>query len=306
VGAVLTILAAVLLIISAFTHAGWNLIGKRQNPSPVTMFLANTIGSIWLVPVLFFYGRGLAFFSPLVWLFICLTGLCQAGYFFALSGAYRSGDLSVAYPLARSAPVILVAVISLILGHSGQISPQSLVGMLLVTAGGFFLPMIHFKDLRLKNYLNLTCLLAMLTACCTAGYSLIDDQALRTLRQIPGMPLSTTSISILYALIEAWSCSSFLLIFILVSKEERQRLMQLDKLALRQSVLMGTFIIMAYTLVLVAMNFVSNVSYVVAFRQISIVIGGLAGMMVLKEPRHPPKFAGLAIMFIGLVLVGTG
>jgi drug/metabolite transporter (DMT)-like permease len=89
----LTIIAEVLLLFSAFTHAGWNLLGKRQNTSVVTMFLANTIGSLWLLPILFIYHRGLAFFTPLVWLFILLTGLFQAGYFFALTGAYRSGDL---------------------------------------------------------------------------------------------------------------------------------------------------------------------------------------------------------------------
>lgn len=166
--------------------------------------------------------------------------------------------------------------------------------------------MTHFKDLRLRNYLNLTSLLALTTACCTAGYSLIDDQALRTLRQIPGMPLNPTSISMLYSLIEAWSCSIFLIIFILINREERQRLKSINKLTLRQSILVGTFIILAYTLVLVAMNFVSNVSYVVAFRQLSIIIGGLLGMLVLKEPRHAPKFVGLAVMFTGLLLVGTG
>jgi drug/metabolite transporter (DMT)-like permease len=302
----LTLIAVVLLTISAFTHAGWNLIGKRQNPSAVTMFLANTIGSFWLLPVLFIYNRGLAFFTPLVWLFIFLTGLFQAGYFFALTSAYRSGDLSVVYPLARSTPVVLVALISLILGRGDQISLQGLAGMLLVTLGGFLLPMTHFNDLRLRNYLNITSFLALITACCTAGYSLIDDQALRTLRQIPGIPLNSASISILYSLIEAWSCSSCLIFFILINKNERDRLKRIDTLTLRQAFLVGTFIIMAYTLVLVAMNYVSNVSYVVAFRQVSIIIGGLLGMLVLKEPRHAPKFAGLAVSFLGMVLVGTG
>lgn len=120
------------------------------------------------------------------------------------------------------------------------------------------------------------------------------------------MPLNPTSISMLYSLIEAWSCSIFLIFFIFINREERQRLKSINNLTLRQSFLVGTFIILAYTLVLVAMNFVSNVSYVVAFRQLSIIIGGLLGMLVLKEPRHAPKFVGLAVMFTGLLLVGTG
>jgi drug/metabolite transporter (DMT)-like permease len=306
VGISLTFTAAILLLLSAATHAGWNLLGKRQNPSAAFMLIANTLGLLWLVPVLFVAGRGLAFFSPLVWLFVVLTGLAQAGYFFALTGAYRSGDLSIAYPLARSAPVVMVAIASILLGRSGQISPLSLAGMFLVTAGGFLLPMQHFTDLRLKNYLNLTSLLALLTALCTTAYSLIDDQALRILRQMPGMPLDTLALSALYSLVEAVSCSLWLAFFVLLSKQERQRFHEFYMHNLGQSFLVGALIILAYTLVLIAMAYVSNVSYVIAFRQLSIIIGALLGMRVLKESAHPPKFAGLAVMFAGLVLVGIG
>jgi drug/metabolite transporter (DMT)-like permease len=261
---------------------------------------------LWLVPALFFYGRGLVYFTPLIWLFIILTGLFQAGYFFALTSAYRHGDLSIAYPLARSAPVIIVAIISILIGRGSQISTQGLIGMLLIAGGSFLLPMTHFTDLRIKNYLNLTSLFALLTAFCTAGYTLIDDQALRLLRQMPGMPLNTFAISTLYSLIEALSCSLWLIVLILVNQEERQRLKFFAKNSLGQSFLVGTFIILAYTLVLISMAYVSNVSYVVAFRQLSIIIGALLGVFFLKESSDPPKFTGLVVMFVGLVLVGTG
>ena len=62
----------------------------------------------------------------------------------------------------------------------------------------------------------------------------------------------------------------------------------------------------AYTLVLVAMAFVSNVSYVVAFRQVSVPLGAVAGVLVLGDRPHVPKLVGVAIMFAGLVLVGLG
>ena len=199
-----------------------------------------------------------------------------------------------------------VAIISILIGRGSQISSQGLVGMLLIAGGSFLLPMTHFTDLRLKNYLNLTSLFALLTAFCTAGYSLIDDQALRILRQAPGMPLNTFAISTLYSLLEGLSCSIWLILFILINHEERQRLKSFYRNSLGQSFLVGTFIILAYTLVLISMAFVSNVSYVVAFRQLSIIIGALLGVIFLKEASHPPKFTGLIIMFIGLVLVGTG
>jgi uncharacterized membrane protein len=51
---------------------------------------------------------------------------------------------------------------------------------------------------------------------------------------------------------------------------------------------------------------VTNVSYVVAFRQLSIPLGAFVGVFVLKEPRYRPKLVGVLVMFAGLVLVGAG
>ena len=70
--------------------------------------------------------------------------------------------------------------------------------------------------------------------------------------------------------------------------------------------LTGIGIYAAYTLVLVAMAFVSNVSYVVAFRQVSIPLGAVTGVLVLRDPPYLPKLVGVVIMFAGLLLVGLG
>ena len=92
----MTLTAIVLLLVSAVTHAGWNLLGKREHPTAAFLLVANILGCLCLTPVLVFYGRALAAFPPRVWVLIGLTGLCQAIYFTALAGAYRTGDLSIA------------------------------------------------------------------------------------------------------------------------------------------------------------------------------------------------------------------
>ena len=53
------------------------------------------------------------------------------------------------------------------------------------------------------------------------------------------------------------------------------------------------------------MAFVADVSYVVAFRQISLSIG-VFGIWILKESGYALKFFGITIIFLGLVLVATG
>ena len=45
-------------------------------------------------------------------------------------------------------------------------------------------------------------------------------------------------------------------------------------------------------LILLALAFVTNVSYVAAFRQCSILLGVAFGVLVLKKPAFAPKVAG--------------
>jgi uncharacterized membrane protein len=68
----------------------------------------------------------------------------------------------------------------------------------------------------------------------------------------------------------------------------------------------GIGIYLTYGLVLISMNYVSNVSYVATFRQLSIPLGAVFGMALLKEPRYNPKIIGVTVIFIGLIMVGFG
>lgn len=302
----MTLTAIILLFISAVTHAGWNLLGKREHPTAAFLLVANTLGCLCLAPVLLFHGRALAAFPVRVWILVGLTGLCQAIYYTGLAGAYRIGDMSIVYPLARSMPAVFVTIFTLIVGQSSQLSSQSILGITLVVGGSFLLPMKKFTNLRLKNYLNLPSLLALVAALGTTGYSIVDDEALRHLREATDMIVSHAQVTVMYSLFEGFSSSLWLLLFILIQRQERASLRQVLGTRLRQTTITGAGIYLTYTLVLISMAFVTNVSYVVAFRQLGIPLGTVLGVLVLKEPRYIPKFAGVAVMFAGLVLIGTG
>jgi uncharacterized membrane protein len=58
--------------------------------------------------------------------------------------------------------------------------------------------------------------------------------------------------------------------------------------------------------VLLAMGFVSNVSYLQAFRQISLPLGVLAGIFLLRERPGAPRMTGIVLVLAGLVLVALG
>ena len=166
--------------------------------------------------------------------------------------------------------------------------------------------MKRFNDFSLKNYLNMMCVFALLAAIGTSGYSLVDDEALRLLRETPDLPLRSWEVTLIYLFFEGGMTIFWLTIFVFGRKHGREILRQTFHAGIRPMVVMGVGIYLTYSLVLISMAFVTNVSYVVAFRQISIPLGVILSVVILKEAAYVPKFVGVSVMFVGLLLVGMG
>ena len=92
-------------------------------------------------------------------------------------------------------------------------------------------------------------------------------------------------------------------ILILLQKKEKVKFSTVIHSYLGSAALSGFGIYLAYGLVLLAMNYVKNVTYVAAFRQLSIPIGALLGIFFLKEPVYTPKTIGIIFIFIGVILI---
>ena len=223
-----------------------------------------------------------------------------------MQGAYRSGDISIAYPIARSFPVITVSVITLLLGRGDPVSRLCIVGIILIVGGCFMVPLQQFKDLRLKNYLNTTCGLALLAALGTSGYTIIDDQALRLIRANDQIAIGNTSVTILYACLQAISASIWLFFYSAATRTGRSEIYQVIQANKKNAVLTGIAIQLTYGIVLISMTFVNNVSYVVGFRQLSIPLGTALGIIIFKEKLCKTKVTGVTIMFTGLIMLAAG
>jgi drug/metabolite transporter (DMT)-like permease len=303
----MSILAIILVVMSAFMHAGWNLLSKSQHPSSAFFLVASVAGALLLSPVLVLSWDTIAHgISSQVWLLVTLAGFFMALYYIALAGAYRSGDISIAYPIARSAPVIVVTIVTLFLGRGDQVSNLCIAGIMLVVGGCFLIPLRKFNDFRLKNYLDMTCGLALLAAMGTSGYSLLDDEALRILRTTPQIAMGNTGVTLVYAFLESVMASVWLFLYVLASQKGRSEIKNLLLINKTNAVLAGLAIQVTYGIVLISMAFVNNVSYVVGFRQLSIPLGAALGIFVLKEKLYPPKLAGVITMFVGLMLLALG
>ncbi len=300
----MSITAVILLIISAATHAGWNFISKKEHPTQAFYLVANTIGVICVLPILLSFRHQIHLIPVSVWIYAILSGFFLAAYLQALAGAYRSGDISIAYPLARALPVIFVIIITLLLGKGQSLGSWFHFGAFLVVGGCIVLPMKAFGEFRLSNYTNLCCLLAVLSALGIAGYTVVDDIALRHLRELPGAPLNTVNGTLIYMVLEGIFCSLWQSLFVIFDSGERRSFIEVMYDYKGAAAITGIGIYLTYGLVLISMNYVTNISYVATFRQLSIPLGALFGMVLLKEPRYNSKIVAVAMIFVGLVMVG--
>ncbi len=241
----MTLTAVMLLLVAAGTHAAWNALGKHAQQTPAFLLVGNTLGALCLLPALMLYGRGLAAFSAAVWGWIALTGLFQAVYYVGLAGAYRAGDMSVAYPLLRSLPVLLVALANLWLGRADQLSRQALLGMLAVVVGGVLLPVRRFPGRSFRHVLTRSTPLVwgigiwvLAAALGTTGYSLIDDQALRIVRSSPALVVPSAGATAMFALFEGLAASSWLGLFVLANRSARRAFADVLEMSLERKVYM--------------------------------------------------------------------
>ena len=295
--------AILLVTISAFVHAFWNLLGKRQNPSTAFFFIASAFAALCFAPLLLIYRDTFVSIPGRVWLWVGLTSIFEVIYFIGLAGAYRYGDLSVAYPLARALPVILVAILTAVLNLGKPLSLAGVGGILLVAVGCLVLPVHSLRQFHLDKSL-LTCyLLAGLAALGTTGYTLVDNQALFDLQTAPGMGLNRIEIAFFYLALDSVAITLALGVYILTSTSERAEVNKTWRTGKGMAFITGLLIVGTYGLVLAAMEYAANVSYIAAFRQLSIPLGAVLGILVQHEPAYPTKIASIGIIFVGILLI---
>ncbi len=173
----------VLLIVlfGAFLHASWNAIVKGSGDKffgAASVTGAAGLIALFLVP-----------FLPLPtaasWIYMLLSTITQTFYMSLVAAAYKSGDMSEAYPIMRGTPPLLVALVSGPL--VGEIMGwQSWLGIVLICSG--VLAMALDARRRNRGASSRTVLLALANAGFIASYTLIDGLGVR----VSGEPLSYT------------------------------------------------------------------------------------------------------------------
>ncbi len=297
------LLCIVLIACSALMHAGWNLICKSRHPSGA-FFLVSTAASIMVMSPLTIYFAPVITKLPLaVWVLLIVTGIVQAVYYICLGNAYRVGEISIAYPLAKAMPVMFVPAVTIALSIGKQLNQTALLGMVLVSLGCLILPMPSFRAIFLRRYLSKGFIFIFGAALTTTAYTIIDSEALRIFRQADITGYLQTAL--VYIALENILIELVLILYVLLNRRERQTLREMvHSKVLQYPAVSGVICTTSYTLVLLAMMLASNVSYIAAFRQMSIPLGAIMGIILFKESSTRPKLTGIIFIFIGLIVVG--
>jgi len=161
-----------LALVAAALHGTWNVLVKVSG-DPLATFrratlMSAVVATVVLVPELFFLGRP-AVSLPAVGLCV-ISSVLETTYLVLLSIAYRRGELSAVYPIARgSAPLLAVLVGLVLLGE--QLSTVQLLGVALLLVG--------ILAVTFAQSTGRATLPALLTGVAIASYTSIDRIAVR-------------------------------------------------------------------------------------------------------------------------------
>jgi drug/metabolite transporter (DMT)-like permease len=279
--------AILLIVVAAFSHAGWNLAAKRAGAGGVVfVWLYAAMSVVLLVPV--------AVVAVLVggqqpawsWLpALGVSGLLHVGYFVLLQRGYATGDLSVVYPLARgTGPLLSVLFAVVLLGE--RPGAVALVGALTVVAGVFVIGTAHGDLDDRSGHRVGSVLYGVATGITIAGYTLWDANAVTTLGVPPLVQLGGAVV------VEALALTPFAL----ARRAEIGRMWREHR---GDAGVVAVLSPLAYGLVLYALR-IAPVALVAPARELSIVIGSVIAWRVLHEPKPLRRLTGAAIVLVGV------
>jgi len=276
-------------------HAGWNLMA-RHGRSEHVFFERMQIAVLLIGLIPFALSELIVPSIPFrVWVYASISGFFCGFYFLFLANAYKSGDFTTVYPVARALPVLLMGLVDLT--RRRMPTTSGWVGMLMVAMGCMLSPLESIREIRLRRYLNKTSLWMFLTAMSTVGYTTFDKLSSELVRQ--GAGTAGKYDYIFYA----FSGILYMPIRRLFAPNNKDNSNQ--KIGWWMPIMGGIFSFGAYWLVLWAYQLVGRASYVVTFRQFSIVIGAIAAFVFYSEKGFFIRMTAVLAITSGLIIIAV-
>ena len=276
----MSLVALGLALLAAALHAAWNLLVKASDDQLVAAWTVVTGAALLALPVLAITGLP----ESSVWDLILISTIVQVVYVLMLALAYRLGDLSFVYPLARGTSPVLVSVAGVaFLGD--EISALGWLGVLTVTAA------LTFLAWRRMDRSGLWAALA--TGLMISAYTSIDAAAVREQGE---------AVSVIAAEFVLLAVVLGLVVLVLRGPGAMLGMVEADwhKAAIG-SVATGT----AYLLVMVAaLN--APVGLVSGVRELSVLIAVIASRLLLDEEVTRSQVWTVVAATGGIALIALG
>ena len=276
------ILTAVLS--AAFLHAFWNFLVKKNDDKALAV-IAICLGHMpFAIIGLMFSGLPPA--SSLG--YVLLSAIFHTGYQVFLMHAYRFGELSAVYPIARGLSPLLLMILTLIIGQD-VLNPYQVAGVLSI---GTALLIFGFSQYKIsKNGLN-GVLLAIATGFFIASYSLVDALGTRD---------AGNAVAFYGSL--AFMNSIFLTAYFLIW--HRSSLFDLPTKGKKIFWIGGGASYLAYVIVLWACLY-APIPVVSSLRETSTLIAVLLGIFILQEKLTVGKIVAAVAVVIGIAFIRLG
>jgi drug/metabolite transporter (DMT)-like permease len=282
-----------LVLVAAVAHAVWNLLARRADEKLAFLWCGTLVTSVLFLPV----GAWLLLTGPPIslagWGVLAVSAGPEALYYWTLAQAYRYGDLSLVYPIARgTAPVLVPLLAVTLLGE--RLSGAAAGGIGLVALGTV---VMHVRSLGRPSRGAAMAVLAqrgtryaLLTGLVIASYSALDKYG----------------VTLVPPLLYGYLLFAGLTVALLPLVHRQRKAVAAEWRLRRGSILLvGILAPTSYGLVLLALS-LAPVSYVAATREVSVVLAALLGSVVLHEGYGRQRVLGSVAIAAGLMLLVLG
>ena len=270
-----------LVLLAALLHAAWNAIVKSSRHKLYDT-VAITTGAACICAL------ALPFVAPparAAWPWLGASVALHTVYFLALAGAYRWGDLSLAYPLMRGLAPLIVALVAVV-ALDDAMTQSMWFGIGFICAGILSPAVWQRRTLSCRGTL-----IAAGNAIVIAMYTLVDGVGTR----LSDNPLSYC---------EWLFFLSAFPILALALAVERRGAWQHARSRWKVGLAGGAFSVAAYGIVLWAMT-QAPVAAVAALRETSVIIAAAIGTFFFREPLAGIRIAGAVLVAAGVIALSA-
>lgn len=286
--------ALALVLAAAMIHASFNLLAKRAGAADSTAFvwLGTMVSIVAFAP----FALGILVLQrPVITvvtlLFIAVSGVIHISYCLSLQRAYRIGDLSLVYPIARgTGPLLATLGAVLILGE--RPGPLAIGGIALLVLGIFQVTGMGRRGPARSRTAYLAAAAALIPAVFTATYTVWDKYCMGILMVPPVFYLWFNQV------VRGVILAPYAL-------RNRRTIGEVWRHYRREAIGVGILSPLNYVLILFALT-VTPVSYVAPAREISILIAAVLGKRLLAEGAGHHRLVGAAAMTVGLICLALG